>query len=1468
MRRAGFNGPISAVVQELRESEFKDDSFNFEEKSVLGGGMFDKKSTKQDYFYIYNDNHLMVYQKGGAASQSLVVLNYYFNDTAAVQSAVYFRADESMEGVLVAVRDLALDANYVSFISFETKKQHKACLFNAKISHVQVCVDGVSMKTATGLSAGLGKYPHVLVVGGEDTYAAIFHMGLIPKEPCEDNAKLPNKCIMLMKPDENGDIEYNTELKQGTFKKEAVEVTSLCYVEERRVVAVGLSNGIVSLSSLKSGLVGYVYIGRSFEVLDITWQNSIDDSDKCIFMWMYIRRIYDNQHILCLFSNSGAVGNSEISWVRRFHYIIKDCQEMLVMKSIPLNKEQAAAIGLTDNTEVEDTMNTTVSSPEWYTANMMFMYVESINGTRTLRGSVFDLDAYYTKRMPGEPVPDRTPARQCGFLSFFKAPEGISFKPSDVLDVNVVDISRFKRPASVEEHVDQLFYPSSLNFTVDILTTTKITQMEVLCIQDQAINQIEKNIVEYFEDPSHASSFLFSLGLTNSLPDENDVVMRSCVFRILLNNNFLGLLRVVTDPNLPRDILVFIDKWLFKELEACKARLESENTMMISEPLRNVPKATFEYLTHSQSVFRRSAKVFTELAKRFEELNMGESALTRVKAHAKVAADFVLVASGYIFGLHNDLLRQTEENVEIMNKLKLEFAKRSNMARHLNSKLEIHQIFEEILDANQDELEEALGIEVASELYPPECYLNFMAVLPLFNISEAAKLSVIGYLAKDLDLVDVHSDWNYFDRACSYFLNDNLSSDKMKQMSDVWSSDYKLLTIGKLAESSEMHALKVVSEEEETVEEKDLCFMPCETEEEKIKLLELYSQLPHGIHKYNKDMISRKRYEMIVEPPVQVEEDEPEFVKETRLNILKIKKDFPFAFAKNSFPPEILEKCRKNRNAVPKMVLTNSGGPQVIEMSTNKGLSGRILHQNDDLDMLIDEAKVPQKFPTDEMDEKKENMNAFTPPSKHSYLLPQITPPSCRKTPMASTPVMVRTATGATPVRDREGVMLTSALRAKDMERIKRMTTPLSVRKRVSVFSSTTVTKYRKTTFEGGSTPTAPSSSTPPFSKRTREIKPTSILRTAGSVRRTAISESKIQFTKTKKIHHIPTNAENRRVQNADTSFTEFSKLDDSTASEMSQNSLLGDEIDLHQSIDFEENSPNSEDDGEDLFSITRTIETAQEYVTERFFSPKKDEAKDEKADEATEEETPGTPEAADEEACGTTEASDEQAFGTIDATDEQGSGTAEASEAQETLETTYEVDKKMDTSASSEEPERIPATVEVVDEMSDAEEPEVLSTTYDVDNDVQEEDSVANSEGASVQNDEKTTAEVVEEPERPSETPEKTIAEDETTVLDSEQTFVKHDETATKDTVQHDDLQLATDEQEPSASEPPKKRRGRKPKDPNESSSSGRKTTPRPKAAALSRRSPRLQTPEPSAVNDTDDSFKPRRSPRLNRQK
>lgn len=90
------------------------------------------------------------------------------------------------------------------------------------------------------------------------------------------------------------------------------------------------------------------------------------------------------------------------------------------------------------------------------------------------------------------------------------------------------------------------------------------------------MNEISKNFLEYYSAPSGIVQFLHGVGLCNSLADENISVMRTCLFRVLLHNYFPGCMTFLQDKDFDEEMLHFTHKWLGKEVEITKSRLDDE----------------------------------------------------------------------------------------------------------------------------------------------------------------------------------------------------------------------------------------------------------------------------------------------------------------------------------------------------------------------------------------------------------------------------------------------------------------------------------------------------------------------------------------------------------------------------------------------------------------------------------------------------------------------------------------------------------------------------------------------------------------------------------------------------------------------------------------------------------------------------------------------------------------------------
>src|SRR4051812_28197888 len=93
--------------------------------------------------------------------------------------------------------------------------------------------------------------------------------------------------------------------------------------------------------------------------------------------------------------------------------------------------------------------------------------------------------------------------------------------------------------------------------------------------------------------------------------------------------------------------------------------------------------------------------------------------MQRLKINRKVCDDLLLQISAILFGSHIDLLRETPQNVERLNKLRLGFAERCRIASRLNIKLEIYKIFVDIIEASHviEHYQDLFGNRSSHELY-------------------------------------------------------------------------------------------------------------------------------------------------------------------------------------------------------------------------------------------------------------------------------------------------------------------------------------------------------------------------------------------------------------------------------------------------------------------------------------------------------------------------------------------------------------------------------------------------------------------------------------------------------------------------------------------------------------------------------------------------------------------------------
>lgn len=100
--------------------------------------------------------------------------------------------------MLVVVCDAVQRLNFVSFLSFQTRKQHRSVSFPEKITQIQVIMDATESAEREGMRSGLESFPHMVLVGGENSYVALFHLGRVCTAAPDSELLPPAKCVTLL----------------------------------------------------------------------------------------------------------------------------------------------------------------------------------------------------------------------------------------------------------------------------------------------------------------------------------------------------------------------------------------------------------------------------------------------------------------------------------------------------------------------------------------------------------------------------------------------------------------------------------------------------------------------------------------------------------------------------------------------------------------------------------------------------------------------------------------------------------------------------------------------------------------------------------------------------------------------------------------------------------------------------------------------------------------------------------------------------------------------------------------------------------------------------------------------------------------------------------------------------------------------------------------------------------------------
>ncbi|CAL2037399.1 unnamed protein product [Caenorhabditis brenneri] len=160
-----------------------------------------------------------------------------------------------------------------------------------------------------------------------------------------------------------------------------------------------------------------------------------------------------------------------------------------------------------------------------------------------VEAAIFDIDAWYYKRVPGRVSTDGTVLKQCAFLSTIKTNvESVGVSDIGILTLNATDVTRF---SSMISDADQLFYPSALSYErVFVAKDASIEWMKIQNIQETIIKKCAAKLPFYITSAEAISDVILAAGLVrknllSGSPNSSAVEIKhshlTCEQKVLLN---------------------------------------------------------------------------------------------------------------------------------------------------------------------------------------------------------------------------------------------------------------------------------------------------------------------------------------------------------------------------------------------------------------------------------------------------------------------------------------------------------------------------------------------------------------------------------------------------------------------------------------------------------------------------------------------------------------------------------------------------------------------------------------------------------------------------------------------------------------------------------------------------------------------------------------------------------------------
>ncbi|VIO99275.1 Uncharacterized protein BM_BM11057 [Brugia malayi] len=722
-------------------------------RTEIWGKFLTQQGEYTDWYCIIRKNCILIRQ---IYYKSPILYSCGFRSSCTIIDVCSLPFRDGSLGVVVAVNDEQNEEYFLAYYSVKMSRIVKKILIRTKITKVVTILDATKKSEIECLHENLRSFPHLVAVGTSGGDCFLVHFGIdVPNITDPELRKPPfssNLCKSYI-----SDGRFNFVANNGTVypvNVDEIHVTAITYLERCKTVVIGFSCGaFITVNLLNGNDASYYY--SSSPVYGFSCQEPMDDPRPVLYLWVaYSKGKQKNPHVILLVINfPNDEGHPPNEWTLNDLIIInyltwspEKCTEWVSFRTVvsSSSREHAAKNGIS-----ERLLNIEESYLRVHVTDTSRLLMTWRTTKNTIEGALFDLNAFYYKRLPRQVIFAESFLNLNPFLSLFTLP--VNNDQHTCLDclVNYSGVWQHRSPYS--ETNDFFIFAPSYTFEIIAFNGNREFTIFIPSIQKVVLKWLDQNFDDAIGQKSDlACAYLNAVGLAktpadisessqiSTAPLENEsIIISSLLFNSEINDTLKK--HITSCPSY--DTIHQIASLIWKEVVNAKQKFDELSEPWFDRIPRALSAADMCWLRNSAAVFHCAAELFAEISKR-----VPSDATT--SNYSMMASRNLVFYTNIVFLFHHGGLLPVKNYTALNARMKAKVDERKERLAP-GSKLYIIKLLEEMQSACPNEIFWC-GL-TADEWYPPNSIGALLSATLAIKITETSKHKLIGYFLLDYD---------------------------------------------------------------------------------------------------------------------------------------------------------------------------------------------------------------------------------------------------------------------------------------------------------------------------------------------------------------------------------------------------------------------------------------------------------------------------------------------------------------------------------------------------------------------------------------------------------------------------------------------------------------------------------------------------------------------------------------------